>query len=147
MTWSHPLFDAANVARDTPTVRRTWTKLNRFNTKSTRSFFVELHILVPFLSLLLLHVCYSSFLFSPIILSPQTSCPHFFLPMYMCTAPFVATQVLFEVQWRQRVDSGVPRWEASAQLLRSNTCRKKNLKLSTCYEFRVKKGRCSFYQK
>jgi hypothetical protein len=46
-------------------------------------------------------------------------------------------KVLFEVQWRQRLESGVPKWETSAHLLRSNICRKKNLKLSTCYEFRA----------
>ena len=44
--------------------------------------------------------------------------------------------LLFEVQWRPRMESAIPKWETSAHLLRSNICRKKNLRPSTCYEFR-----------
>ena len=46
--------------------------------------------------------------------------------------------VLFEIQWRSRMERALPLWETSSFLLRSNVCRKKNLKNSTCYEFRVR---------
>jgi curved DNA-binding protein CbpA len=46
--------------------------------------------------------------------------------------------ILFELQWRSRMERAMPPWEVSSFLLRSNTCRKKNLKSSTCYEFRIR---------
>ena len=46
--------------------------------------------------------------------------------------------VLFELQWRSRMERAMPPWETSSFLLRSNTCRKKNLRSSTCYEFRIR---------
>ena len=36
------------------------------------------------------------------------------------------------------MERAMPPWEVSSFLLRSNTCRKKNLKSSTCYEFRIR---------
>ena len=41
----------------------------------------------------------------------------------------------YELQWRARGQT-LAEWETSTQLILGTTCRKKNLKTSTCYEFR-----------
>jgi hypothetical protein len=121
LSWSHPLFDAANSTRESPSV----------NTNAEEKTPTRLAPVDSFVSCaLLLPPNHHSLFFVFGATPPRPT---------VCASSVVQKQlkVLFEVQWRQRLESGVPKWETSAHLLRSNICRKKNLKLSTCYEFRA----------
>ena len=50
-----------------------------------------------------------------------------------------AASKAYELQWRLRCESGRPKtWETSQQLILRTTCRKRNLRPASCYEFRVR---------
>jgi len=55
-------------------------------------------------------------------------------------AATAAASKAYELQWRLRSDSGKPpkTWDTSQQLILRTTCRKRNLRPATCYEFRVR---------